>query len=238
MGNYIIPIKTGQTGKELYEFVQSTISTLSLSIEVNIQWYDKFILYLKQIASETNTDVPSSVSEKLTALLNDSLLVINNQNILSQFTIDICIGLKEIILSSELLEQIYHINNAYIIIFKELEKYTKSENLVLNQLILRYPKANSEYEMFIERNKLFHNKYDSHVRHIRTKIAAHFEKDYDYKEYYKQISNYKIEDVVDMLKDFTGKLSFRSKVYTVLLEHLSKSSNEIISEFYKEFYSL
>lgn len=91
----------GAMRQKLFEFVQSTVKILSLSIKINIQRYDKFILYLKKIVSETNTDVPLLVSEKLITLLNDSLLVINNQNILSQFTIDICIGLKEIILSRD-----------------------------------------------------------------------------------------------------------------------------------------
>lgn len=115
-------------------------------------------------------------------MLDDCLIVMNNQNILSHFIIDISSELKGFMLSMNVFEQIHYINNIYIVIFKEVEKYKNSENELLEQLKEHYPFIQQAHAEFIVKNRVF-KKYTSKIKEIRSQVAAHFDINLNYWEY-------------------------------------------------------
>lgn len=206
-----------------------TIKDLSKNIENSRQLYNWFNSYLHQKDSE-NCTLPKEAATEFNTILTDCLTVINNQNILNHFTIEVGTELKGYILSNNRFEKIHHLNNIYIIIYKQTEKYNNSENQILNQLKRSYPEIEKAYKEFIEYRKAL-EKFEKEIHDIRCEIAAHFDADLDYWEYYKRLSMYKSDDILAMTIQFIKKLSLQSNIYSVLLGYLKQQTDKIYSEY-------
>lgn len=207
----------------------ATIKDLSNNIENSRQLYNKFTSYLNQKDLEKSS-LPKEVVIEYNTILTDCLMAINNQNILNHFIIELGTELKGYILCDNVFEKIHHINNIYIIIYKQTEKSNNSENNILNQLSRRYPQIKEAYKEFTEHRKTL-EKFKKEIHDIRTKIAAHFDAHLDYWEYYKWLSKYKSDDILAMTSQFIKKLSLQSNVYTVLLGYLKQRTDKIYSDY-------
>lgn len=126
-------------------------------------------------------------------------------------------------------EQIHHINNIYIVIFKEVEKYKNSENELLEQLKERYPFIQQAHAEFIVKNRVF-KKYTSKIKEIRSQVAAHFDINLNYWEYYNKLSTYNSDEILLMTIKFMEKISYHLTIYSILLEYINNETNKITSE--------
>ncbi|MBS1445658.1 MAG: hypothetical protein HP000_05035 [Odoribacter sp.] len=209
--------------------IYTTIKDLSNYIENSRQLYNWFTSTLNQKDFE-KCSFPKEIVTESNTILIDCLTAINNQSILNNFTIEVGTELKGYILSDNIFEKIHHINNIYIIIYKQTEKSNNSENSILNQLSRRYPQIKEVYKEFTEHRKTL-EKFEKEIHDVRCEIAAHFNASLNYWEYYKRLSKYKSDDILAMTSQFIKKLSLQSNVYTVLLGYLRQRTDKIYSEY-------
>ena len=185
---------TTPAGKELFESSKTTIKEYSSIIDSNIREIEFCESLIKANKQIKHIKIP--YLKKLNEILQETIQFLKLQCFYLDFSIDISISLRELMLATNKSEQIYYMKHIYIELYRFLEKLNNHLGL-----IKKFQAGETDY---IEYNRSLHEFraqfYDT-IKTNRNHFFAHLNK-HEYTEYYKLVTLLDAEEVAKMCSSF------------------------------------
>jgi hypothetical protein len=209
-----ILIMASPAGKDLYESSKSTINENSSLIDSHI----KNIKFCELLLNQFKT-LKVSYAKDLTQILLKRIDFLKLHCFFLNFSIDISISLRELMLSTNKPEQIFYIKSIYIELYRFLEKLNNYLGI-----IKKFKIAEDEYKDYTQSLQEFRSRYYQTIKTTRNDFFAHLDK-HEYSDYYNIIIKLDPEEIAKMCINF---LHTNAKLSSLLLDILKQQTNQLI----------